>query len=112
MLRFLLALLLATSAALTQTSQTDTVLSKLDQDLDTLLSEQFNVRSLPNDKAAPAFVPPTSFLQSMPEAPVAPGQPAQAGQPAQPFYDPLLLGMMGFYPFMGYYPFYYHPMMM
>ena len=44
-------------------------------------------------------VQPVSFLQT------APAEPSSAAAAATPFYDPLMLGMMGFYPFMGYSPF-------
>ena len=49
--------------------------------------------------AASHNVKPVSFLQT------APAEPSSAAAAATPFYDPLMLGMMGFYPFMGYYPF-------
>jgi hypothetical protein len=80
------------SSASSAITPTDAVLNKLDADLDTLLAEQ-GVRKLHSSKAAPAFVvPPASFLQSEPAAPLSAAQP---GQPSQPFYDPLLLGAPG-----------------
>jgi len=57
-------------------------------------------------------VPATSFLEAAPTVPTIAGMPLEAampGQAAPPMYDPLLIGMMGFFPFLGNFPGLYKP---